>query len=1100
MVIRKHHLRGVVDLASALFGIVVAGLVLGAWMLAQGPLALPFLVPRIEAELTRAAARADLAAAVRVDGVALTWRRETTSLDLTVLGVRLMGGDGAVNAQVDRVVLRPDLAALVGGALSVDRIVIDRPLLHVIRQADGRLELGMAGAALPAPGRMPAPDPTTDPPPPEETGAEDGFTAADLREAWRTMADLGLSLRDAALVVTSAEPKAGSGSSQHPWHLTISDLRTGREGQALALEASARIGAAGPGERSASRVDIAARAYLSGGPISVIAMLDALDPGRDLAEVLGVRALAGWRQPLDGTVTLDLDPAALLGPDPLSGLLYGRLSLRGRPGSLALPAPIDHAWAPQSLRLDVSTETTPDGARAVVIEDVTVTLPDVALRATGRLTEAAGGAVLMSADLSLSGGLTVPTIIRHWPAGLADGAREWIGENMSVGTVGESRLSLSLGGTDWDSLDLLALKGESPVSGMTVDYLDGLPPATGASGSVHYGPTTVTIDLDGGGVGDLLVTDGSIAFTDLDSGMELADMVFRIQGPFSDALDVIDHDPLGYARRVGIDPAKAIGQVDVTLGLAFPLLKDLPLDDLEVSVTAEATGAGLPAVALGQDLSEGNLTLTLDMAGMDVTGRAHLGDVPITLDWRENFEAGQGFDRRYEVSGRIDNAARARFSLSGAPFQPPWLDGPVDATLRYTETAGQPGRLVADVDLSPATIEAKALAWRKPRGVPGRAHVEGDFSDQAMTVAFDVTTASAGAVHGDARLTGDGDLRSVTLDRLTMGQTDARLRLAARSPDQGGGYQISVSGPVLDLRAALDDDDQDSAPQPAPSPSGGLDPPPPEQAEPPGPPLAVAVDVGRLWLTDSVALEPINLTASRDGAGHWTRAALDGRIGAGGGGPIITGRLEPSQGARLFQVQAGDAGAVAAALDVTDQMRGGTLSLSGRLLPDDSAEGVLDIDSFRLDDAPVLARILAVAALTGVLDELQGGGLSMSRLHAPFRYDGRTLTLNEARTNGTALGLTAGGAIDLERDRLDLKGVIVPIYAVNAVLGNIPLLGDLLVGEKGGGVFALSYSARGPLDDPAVSVNPLSALTPGFLRGLFDVLPDGGDGTEPPRP
>jgi hypothetical protein len=257
------------------------------------------------------------------------------------------------------------------------------------------------------------------------------------------------------------------------------------------------------------------------------------------------------------------------------------------------------------------------------------------------------------------------------------------------------------------------------------------------------------------------------------------------------------------------------------------------------------------------------------------------------------------------------------------------------------------------------------------------------------------------------------------------------------------------------------------------------------------------VDVGRLWLTDSVALEPVNLTASRDGAGHWTRAALDGRIGAGGGGPVITGRLTPSQGARLFEVQAGDAGAVAAALDITDQMRGGTLRLSGRLLPDDSAEGVLDIESFRLADAPVLARILAVAALTGILDELRGGGLTLSKLHAPFRYDGRTLTLGEARANGTALGLTANGTIDLDRDRLNLKGVVVPIYALNAVLGNIPLLGDLLVGEKGGGVFAISYSARGALDDPSVSVNPLSALTPGFLRGLFDILPDGGDAARP---
>ncbi len=34
-------------------------------------------------------------------------------------------------------------------------------------------------------------------------------------------------------------------------------------------------------------------------------------------------------------------------------------------------------------------------------------------------------------------------------------------------------------------------------------------------------------------------------------------------------------------------------------------------------------------------------------------------------------------------------------------------------------------------------------------------------------------------------------------------------------------------------------------------------------------------------------------------------------------------------------------------------------------------------------------------------------------------------------------------------------------------------------------MIAARYTAHGPTDDPAVTVNPLSALTPGFLRGVF---------------
>ena len=62
------------------------------------------------------------------------------------------------------------------------------------------------------------------------------------------------------------------------------------------------------------------------------------------------------------------------------------------------------------------------------------------------------------------------------------------------------------------------------------------------------------------------------------------------------------------------------------------------------------------------------------------------------------------------------------------------------------------------------------------------------------------------------------------------------------------------------------------------------------------------------------------------------------------------------------------------------------------------------------------------------------------------------------------------------------------MYTLNSLLGNIPGLGDVLVGPKGGGVFAATYQVSGALVDPDVTVNPLSALAPGILRGLVKGL------------
>ncbi|NDG50122.1 MAG: hypothetical protein EBY30_14045 [Rhodospirillales bacterium] len=77
------------------------------------------------------------------------------------------------------------------------------------------------------------------------------------------------------------------------------------------------------------------------------------------------------------------------------------------------------------------------------------------------------------------------------------------------------------------------------------------------------------------------------------------------------------------------------------------------------------------------------------------------------------------------------------------------------------------------------------------------------------------------------------------------------------------------------------------------------------------------------------------------------------------------------------------------------------------------------------------------------------------------------------------------GRVLREADILDLEGTIVPAYMLNTVLGNLPLVGRLFSPEPGGGLFATAFRVQGPAADPQVQVNPLSTITPGFLRGLF---------------
>jgi hypothetical protein len=179
------------------------------------------------------------------------------------------------------------------------------------------------------------------------------------------------------------------------------------------------------------------------------------------------------------------------------------------------------------------------------------------------------------------------------------------------------------------------------------------------------------------------------------------------------------------------------------------------------------------------------------------------------------------------------------------------------------------------------------------------------------------------------------------------------------------------------------------------------------------------------------------------------------------------------------------------AFDVLDEMQGGTLSVTGSYDDRDSAHtlrGNATIEEFRITKAPAMAKLLQGMSLYGLVNLVQGPGLGFTRVVAPFGLSHDALTLDDARAYNASLGLTAKGRIDLAARTAQLEGTVVPAYIFNSLLGRIPFLGRVFSPEQGGGVFAASYSVRGALDDPTVTVNPLAALTPGFLRGFFDIF------------
>ena len=227
------------------------------------------------------------------------------------------------------------------------------------------------------------------------------------------------------------------------------------------------------------------------------------------------------------------------------------------------------------------------------------------------------------------------------------------------------------------------------------------------------------------------------------------------------------------------------------------------------------------------------------------------------------------------------------------------------------------------------------------------------------------------------------------------------------------------------------------------------------------------------------------------------RLTLSGRLGR----QPLTIATQQVDDAPHFLVHAGDAGASLLFMDLYKRMAGGRLD-ANLVMRGPRLDGYASVHDFSLRDDPAV-RKLAVDALASqkredgnVVADAQAqavdpSAMSFRKLEASFSKSGNIVEVRDGSMFGPALGATVSGTVDFSRDQVNLSGTFVPLFGVNNLFSQVPLLGPLLGGGRHEGLLGLNYRISGSAANPVLNVNPLSVLAPGFLRQIFGAL----DGT-----
>ena len=148
----------------------------------------------------------------------------------------------------------------------------------------------------------------------------------------------------------------------------------------------------------------------------------------------------------------------------------------------------------------------------------------------------------------------------------------------------------------------------------------------------------------------------------------------------------------------------------------------------------------------------------------------------------------------------------------------------------------------------------------------------------------------------------------------------------------------------------------------------------------------------------------------------------------------------------------------------------------------------LKIYDFRLQELPILTKLLTLASLQGIADILSGEGITFDEFEMNFDNQNKLMTINELYAIGPAISILMDGYVEKNK-LISLRGSLVPATTINKAIGNIPVLGKILVGSKTGeGVFGVSFKIKGPPGKLETTVNPIKTLTPRFITRTLEKI------------
>ena len=1107
------------------------------WRLTQGPISLAFVKEPFENILNSRIG--DMRIQIR-DAV-LERNDDTGAVNFRLRGLQVANQQGEVIARTPRAAVGLSSSAILKGEIVPARLELIGPRIRFSRQADGSLRLGFSeddsGAAAPEPELRRQQDANAEGSDAPEAGSSDTDDSAEssvteivntVLEAFSEKAGSGsmasflehIAVRDAVMTLHDENNK-------ELWQAPNANLDLRRVDDGVSLVGDIKI----DGAKIPWQMELLANYKKRDDKFTVVARVTDFIPAEIAGKLSVLSNFAQARLPLSGRISLEVDRKGnLTSGDAHLSAGAGHV---GFPGVVGVPVLIDEGQV--NLRLDVATKNVLIEKSSLVIAGVQTELngifiPEIGEGGLGALgfsvaadttknqnTEVkpvldvfklagradvadrkveiselvilAGKAQIVMNGLVTEGEGDLPgikirgalenlpfaTLKKIWPPLAGPGARSWALENVRDGLVTKAQVRIDLSPAELkNTLNDLPIPHERidltfEYEGVSAKYLGELPPILNGKGRARLRGDDFEILMNSGyvdvpGGKRLQLKKGRFFIPEISPQGPMSEVSVEIAGLSADALRVLDHPPLGYMTAFGLAPATVGGNATVNLTMKMPLLKDLTLDKIELLGLAKLTKLKL-ANAFGKTgVDDGTLNIRATVKGLTAKGKVKLSGITADLDWTENFQAGTDYSSKFVFQTTLNAKERARLGIDLSEF----LSGPISVKLSADGHGPEIDRATIDADLSKAKLYYEPIGWRhaskKTRAVMALQ------ADKDVIRLQDIKVTGPNLlVTGSMSLNNQGQLLALDLPTVNLGPIN-RIKVSGKRRNDG----------VLALNASAGD--FDARPLLRERLKAGSDEKPGNSREV----IAVSGKVRRAQAFNGETINNISYSVlSRGGIVE----SLKSNGSLEDSAPFRIVIKQAAKGRRDMRIDSGNAGRVLRAVDLYSKISGGDFRLNISFPPPGTSsvrKGKLKLKRFSVRNESAF-REIPQSRNDSVFDKsAKAGNFDFNSLKIPFTLKGNKLEIRDVLLKGSAIGASAQGTINTKTDAIRLGGTLIPAYGLNSIVSHVPLIGDILAGGKGKGVFGVTFAVSGTTSNPRVRINPVSALAPGIFRRIFE--------------